>query len=107
MPEIFQGLRASPDGLREAMLAHVRARGRTYLFWADGDWRFRWVCPGCGLDLDGVIGERPVSGWDAPRWVNTGTRERPTLAPSLGCPRWRHGICQGHWWLRNGILVPA
>lgn len=69
--------------------------------------RFSWVCPGCGGLAGGELADDAVSGWDAPRWVNTGTRERPTLTPSLGCPGLRHGYCTGHWWLRNGELVPA
>lgn len=68
---------------------------------------FTWCCPGCGELHYGQMGEQPVSGWDEPRWVNSGTRERPTLVPSLGCPRWRDGTCIGHWWLRDGELVRA
>jgi hypothetical protein len=69
---------------------------------------FCWLCPGCGIVRAGMLGDAPVSGWDSPRWVNAGTRDRPTLLPSLGCGAWRNGICPaGHWWLRDGELVPA
>jgi hypothetical protein len=69
---------------------------------------FSWRCPGCAQWHFGEIGEQPVSGWDAPRWINSGTLERPTLTPSLGCPGWRDGTCpEGHYWLRDGELVSA
>jgi hypothetical protein len=49
-----------------------------------------------------------VSGWDAPQWVNSGTPERPTLTPSLGCGGSKHGTCpEGHYWLRDGELLAA
>lgn len=88
-------------------LAELAERGTTLFFWGDAGW-FHWLCPGCGRWLGGQIGEEPVSGWDAPRWVNSGTPDRPTLTPSLGCGGWRRGTCAGgHYWLRDGILVPA
>ncbi len=69
---------------------------------------FLWLCPGCGVVRAGLLGDQPVSGWDNPRWLKTGTDARPTLMPSLGCGAWRNGICPaGHWWLRDGELVPA
>jgi len=81
-------------------------RGTALLCWHDGG--FSWLCPGCARWHYGKIGEVPVSGWDDPRWVNTGTAEAPTLTPSLGCPGWRNGTCpEGHYWLRDGNLVPA
>lgn len=83
--------------------------GETVMFWFDdGDaTRFSLICPGCGCVLAGQIGDEPVSGWDEPRWVNSGTREKPTLTPSLGCGGWRRGECIGHWWLRDGELMLA
>lgn len=82
-------------------------RGTALFFWRDPGW-FNWLCPGCGSWHDGQIGEQPVSGWDNPRWVNSGTPERPTLTPSLGCRRWKDGTCpEGHYWLRGGFLEPA
>ena len=81
-----------------------------FVWWPDRDERggFSWLCPGCGRWHYGQMGDRPVSGWDAPRWVNSGTRERPTLVPSLGCGGWRRGECTGgHYWLRNGFLEDA
>ena len=53
------------------------------------------------------FGSEPAGGWDAPRWANSRTLERPTLAPSLGCGNWRRGECVGHWRLRDGVLVTA
>lgn len=89
----------------------VAELGETVLCWLDpqpgAPQRFSWVCPGCGGLTGGYIGDEPVSGWDSPRWVNTGTREAPTLAPSLGCPDWRTGTCPGHYWVREGRLVEA
>lgn len=88
-------------------LARQAERGTALFFWRDAA-SFNWLCPGCGSWYDGQIGDRPVSGWDAPRWVNSGTPERPTLTPSLGCGGWRHGTCpEGHYWLRGGLLEPA
>ena len=73
--------------------------------WALG--AFMWACPTCGMSWTGQIAAEPVSGWDEPRWTNTGTEESPTLQPSLGCRGLRDGTCSGHWWLRDGVLVPA
>jgi hypothetical protein len=88
-------------------LAEQAERGTALFFWRDGA-SFNWLCPGCGSWHDGQIGDQPVSGWDNPRWVNSGTPERPTLAPSLGCGGWKHGTCpEGHYWLRDGELVKA
>lgn len=69
--------------------------------------QFSWICPGCGMALGGTLGDQPVSGWDEPRWVRTGTSDKPTLTPSLGCSTWRRGDCPGHYFLRDGELVPA
>jgi hypothetical protein len=69
---------------------------------------FMWECPGgCNNAWHGSLGDEPVSGWEAPRWLNTGTLEQPTMAPSFGCPSWRRGQCSGHYWMRNGVLVQA
>ena len=96
-------------------LAEQAERGTALFFWhAPGGvggsplGGFSWLCPGCGSWHYGHLGEQPVSGWDDPRWVNTGTREAPTLTPSLGCGGWRHGTCpEGHYWLREGRLERA
>lgn len=112
----FRALRdVSPALMRDSFeLAEMTDRGTTLLFWHEPDdgssplGGFSWLCPGCGRWLYGQIGEQPVSGWDAPRWVNSGTPESPTLTPSLGCGGWRHGTCpEGHYWLRDGELTPA
>lgn len=69
---------------------------------------FRWECPGCGHVYVGTLGSEPVSGWEEPRWLLSGSENNPTLEPSLGCPRWRDGECpDGHWWLRAGEMVAA
>lgn len=69
---------------------------------------FMWECPGCGHAFYGMLGPEPVSGWENPRWRKTGPDDAPTLEPSLGCGEWHRGNCQnGHWWLRDGRLVPA
>ncbi len=99
---------ASGDAFREALKAHMAETGEVPLCWqGSGPSGFLWMCPGCGGTFGGRLGDQPVGGWDAPRWVNTKTLERPTLSPSLGCPSWRDGHCTGHWWLRDGELVPA
>ena len=67
----------------------------------------RWECPGCGHAYAATRGEQPVSGWDNPRWVVTGEGGDISAAPSLGCPNWKAGHCEGHWWLRDGKLVSA
>lgn len=88
-----------------ARVRHIEAIGETIL-WIRGN-QMSWLCPGCGMAAGGTLGDAPVSGWDEPRWVMTGPRDRPTLTPSLGCPTWRRGDCPGHWFLREGRLVPA
>ena len=91
-------------------LAEQAGRGTALFFWHEPNegaplGAFSWLCPGCGSWHYGQIGEKPVSGWDAPRWVNSGTPARPTLTPSLGCGGWKHGTCpEGHYWLRDGEL---
>jgi Family of unknown function (DUF6527) len=99
--------RISRDDFERAELAE---RGTALFFWQpDGAQPgFSWLCPGCATWHYGPLGDEPVSGWDDPHWVNSGTADRPTLTPSLGCPGWRRGTCEGgHYWLRDGELVPA
>lgn len=88
-----------------ARVRHIESTGETALQLAAAE--FFWCCPGCGIVAGGTLGDQPVSGWDNPRWALTGSPECPTLFPSLGCPTWRRGDCIGHWWLRDGELVPA
>lgn len=95
-------------GFRAAVKAKIEATGETLLFWqGDGPASFQWMCPGCGSTYAGRLGDQPVGGWGNPQWVNSGTLEKPTLAPSLGCGLWRRDECVGHWWLRDGMLVRA
>lgn len=68
---------------------------------------FTWTCPTCGRGHYGYMADEPVGGWEAPRWVNSGTAEAPTLTPSLGCSGMRDGSCNGHWLCRKGELVAA
>jgi len=65
---------------------------------------FLWDCPKCGAGNVGTLGPEPVGGWESPRWQLTGTREKPTLRPSLGC--W---ACypDGHYWCNEGVLTDA
>jgi hypothetical protein len=97
--------RANAETIRDAFVQHIEATGETLLHVRHG-W-FDWICPGCGSAPGGRLAEQPVPGWDSPAWVMSGPRDRPTLTPSLGCPRWPQGKCSGHWWLRNGLLEPA
>jgi uncharacterized protein DUF6527 len=100
---------AVPPGetMADWSLRKIEEFGATAFCWLPDGHRFSWICPGCGVLSGGELGNEPVSGWDNPRWVNSGTRERPTLTPSLGCPEWRRGECMGHWWLRDGVLEVA
>ena len=108
---------ASQGAVKEAFRFALRDRmgetGETVLLWQGPDpavpVSFLWMCPGCGSTYGGNLGDQAIGGWDAPQWVNSGTLERPTLAPSLGCGNWRRGTCRGHWWLRDGVLeqVPS
>ncbi len=66
-----------------------------------------WECPGCGSKYVARLGGEPLSGWDNPQWVLTGERPHYSATPSLGCPNWKAGNCDGHWWLRDGKLVKA
>jgi hypothetical protein len=112
--EAWEDWRAIPhvetsEAFFAAIVRRIGQTGETALRWQDGGYPgFTWSCPGCGHTYWGALGGQPVSGWDRPMWVNRGTREAPTLEPSLGCPRWRDGTCpSGHWWLRDGELIPA
>jgi len=104
---------AVSDEFRAALRDRMGETGETVLLWQGKDHAapvsFLWMCPGCGGTYGGNLGDQPVSGWDDPCWVNSGTLERPSLAPSLGCGRWRAGWCRGHWQLRDGVLeqVPS
>jgi len=101
--EAAQG--AVKDAFQLALRDRMGETGETVLLWqGDGPVSFLWMCPGCGGTYGGNLGGQPVGGWDHPCWANSGTLERPTLTPSLGCPRWREGVCRGHWWLRDGVL---
>jgi hypothetical protein len=94
---------AGPGG----RVAFIAEHGETPVLVYPGG-QFLWVCPGCGGGTLGTFGAEPVSGWDSPRWTREGDDEHLTLTPSLGCPRWRDGTCSGgHYWLRDGELVPA
>jgi hypothetical protein len=96
--------RASGLERHDFELAEQAARRTALFLWHDGG--FSWLCPGCGSWYYGQLGDQPVSGWDAPRWVNSGGEETPTLTPSLGCGGWKRGTCLGgHYWLRGGELV--
>lgn len=99
--------RAWSNGLgREARLQRIAETGHTALV-AYGNGTFGWVCPSCGGFAAGTFGPEPVSGWTEPRWTREGDAEHLTLMPSLGCPQWRDGLCNGHWWCRDGRLVLA
>ena len=104
----FQAARTDNRMMRNDWeLIEQTKRGTVLFFWRD-ERAFNWLCPGCGSWYDGQISDQPVSGWDDPRWVNSGTPERPTLMPSLGCSGWKRGTCPaGHYWLRDGELVDA
>lgn len=113
-PDEFDAWRAdlpSGPGFQAAVKEKIAATGEALLCWYGNDPErpvsFQWMCPGCGSTYSGRLGDQPVSGWTRPCWANSGTLERPTLAPSLGCGNWRDGECIGHWWLRDGVLVTA
>ena len=82
------------------------AKAETVIHWQPqlSDGSFTWECPNCAAVNMGELGPDPVGGWDSPRWQLTGTREAPTLRPSLGC--WN---CYpvGHYWLNDGVLSNA
>jgi len=104
----FRASGLSRDDFERAELEHTGTA--LFVWWPedDGHRSFSWLCPGCGRWHYGQIGDQPVGGWDAPRWVNSGMDDAPTLAPSLGCGGWKHGTCpEGHYWLRDGELVRA
>jgi hypothetical protein len=91
---------------QEFALRKIQETGSAVFCWQKSG-RFSWVCPQCGCPTGGQLGTEPVSGWEDPRWVNSGTHDRPTLTPSLGCPGFGRGECTGHYWLRDGVLIPA
>jgi len=109
----FRAWLIDPDRIEDLSAAtreKCEATGQTIFMWSADPGRssFLWLCPGCGDVRAGRMADEPVSGWENPRWVNSGTVEAPTLTPSLGCGAWLRGNCPaGHWWLRDGELVPA
>lgn len=110
--ESFDCLRSPPDGFGLNPRYHhpdlIADSGFAYFTWTNNGECFMWECPACGSAWYGLIGEQPVSGWNEPRWVNSGTADKPTLMPSLGCGDWIRGTCPGgHFWLRDGVLVSA
>lgn len=112
--EQWAAVQAERRAFREQGLDHCAAmarlmqeRGEVYFHWYADRREFMWQCPGCGRVYGGTTGEHAVSGWNEPRWVNSGTLDAPTLHPSLGCQEWRAGKCFGHFWLENGSLRTA
>lgn len=96
---------ADGENWNDARARHCEQLGRTVLHLSEG--QFYWLCPHCGGAAGGDLGDEPVSGWDSPQWAASGPTNRLSLTPSLGCPTWRRGLCDGHWWLRDGQLVRA
>lgn len=100
--------RSQRSGIDEyhVRLAAIARQGETAFAWEDlvegGLTGFTWMCPRCGGMALGQLAHSPHSGWDSPRWRNAGSRERPTLTPSLDCPH-----CAGDYWLRDGELLPV
>ena len=94
---------------RERYQDPALVRAEPWLQWQLGSYSgFMWECPGCGGAYWGELGQQPVGGWEHPQWVNRGSITKPTLEPSLGCGAWHRGECHdGHWWLRDGMLVRA
>jgi hypothetical protein len=96
---------ARPD-FAEACKALIDAGNGPYF--CIGEHSMQWECPGCGHVYGGRIGSEAIGGWENPQWVVSGIPDKPTLSPSLGCGAWHRGECSaGHWWLRDGELVPA
>jgi hypothetical protein len=79
---------------------------KSVIFTSDGK-SFTWVCPTCKTGYYGYLADEPVSGWDNPRWKRTDGPNGISLTPSLGCSGLRDGTCTGHWWFREGRMVPA
>lgn len=98
----------APDVVAQAVARRCAERGETYFKWTVREWgvEFLWACPLCGHVWFGRLGDKAVGGWDgSQRWVNTGTEDKPTLQPSLGCANLQERSCTGHYWLRDGRLV--
>ena len=71
---------------------------------------FLWGCPTCGNVWSGWhAGVKPSP--FASSWSLSGSRERPTLSPSLVCAMVRPEVangrppCPGHFFMRDGELV--
>lgn len=64
---------------------------------ADGEQYMSWVCPcGCGHQSNLTVGNgfKPA---DSPSWEWNGSREKPTLTPSI------HRVGHWHGWLTDGV----
>lgn len=71
-------------------------------------------CP-CGCGMLSGINLKPHLGRTSPMWRNSGTREKPTLTPSVGIHAWAPNEAHPqralkeadgfHWhgWLKNGV----
>lgn len=73
---------------------------------------FLWSCPVCGHAWSGwLVG--PKSSPFTHVWMLAGSRERPTLSPSMVCamarPEVANGrpLCSGHGFISNGEWIGA
>lgn len=83
--------------------AAARSIPGAFWYWQDAEEKLSGIihsCP-CGC---GMLSNLYLSGVDHPRWVNSGTRERPTLSPSV-LIRDPYESHREHWhgYLRNGV----
>lgn len=99
------------DGAGKAERA--AAQPGAFYYWRDSEESRRGIihsCP-CGCGQLGNLNLAPAPAGTRPLWTNTGTRERPTLTPSVGIKAFRPDQsieADGfHWhgWLRNGVWV--
>lgn len=81
----------APDDVEDGVL---------YLVGEDGNlWLAAMRCPcRCGEDI-----QLAMSSSSRPRWVFSGTLNKPTLAPSV----WRKSGCRSHFFLRGGKVLWA
>lgn len=95
LADSYDAMKATPGAIRYFRAGDLAEAGLSF------------SCP-CGCGAVGAVNLKPSPGRERPMWHNSGTREAPTLHPSVGFSGY-HDSPKGpdgyHWhgWLRAGV----